>query len=204
MQVAEFGRARTLAEGMGIDTPKSKLDLHQIQRGLRQNEVILAYWLSDKQSYLWAVTPSQNKFFRLPPRREIDQAVESYNAQVQERRKMEDSPGSSMLYNMLVKPAEALLPRDAHVIVNGLLIAQVAGDLCAIALFLWRSRRRERRLMLPWPIRRPLAELRANRGLIGTTSVTGLLAIINTNIPIWTISYVFGLSPTARMRPPKS
>jgi CHAT domain-containing protein/Tfp pilus assembly protein PilF len=117
MLVAEFGRARTLAEGMGIDTPKSRLDLHQIQRALRQNEVILAYWLSDKQSYLWAVTPSQNEFFRLPPRREIDQAVELYNAQVQERRKMEDSPGGSVLYNMLVKPAEAVLPRDAHVIV---------------------------------------------------------------------------------------
>jgi CHAT domain-containing protein len=117
MLVAEFGRARTLAEGMGIDTPKSQLDLHQIQHSLRQNEVILAYWLSDRQSYLWAVTPSQNKFFRLPPRREIDQAVELYNAQVQERRKMEDSPGGSVLYNMLVKPAEAFLPRGAHVIV---------------------------------------------------------------------------------------
>ena len=117
MQVAEFGRARTLAEGMGIDTPKSRLDLHQIQRALRQNEVILAYWLSDKESYLWAVTPSQNRFFRLPQRRDIDQAVESYNAQVQERRKMEDSPGGSVLYNMLVKPAEALLRQDSHVIV---------------------------------------------------------------------------------------
>ena len=117
MQVAEFGRARTLAEGMGIDAPKSRLDLHQIQHALRQNEIILAYWLSDTQSYLWVVTPSQNTFFRLPPRREVDQAVELYNAQVQERRRMEDSPGGSVLYNMLVKPAEALLPRDAHVIV---------------------------------------------------------------------------------------
>lgn len=117
MQVAEFSRARTLAEGMGIDAPKSRLDLHQIQRSLHQDEVVLAYWLSDQQSYLWAVTPSRAKLFRLPPRREIDQAVESYNAQVQERRKMEDSPGGSVLYNILVKPAEAFLPRNAHVIV---------------------------------------------------------------------------------------
>jgi CHAT domain-containing protein/Tfp pilus assembly protein PilF len=116
MLVAEFGRARTLVEGMGIDAPKSRLGLPQIQRALRPNEVILAYWLSDKQSYLWAVTPSQNKFFRLPPQREIDQAVESYNAQVQDRRRMEDSPGGSLLYNMLVKPAETFLPRNAHVI----------------------------------------------------------------------------------------
>lgn len=117
MQVAEFGRARTLAEGMGIDTPKSRLDLHQIQRALPHDEVILAYWLSEKQSYLWVVTPSKIILFRLPPRREVDQAVESYNAQLQDRRKMEDSPGGSVLYNMLVKPAEAFLPRNGHVIV---------------------------------------------------------------------------------------
>lgn len=117
MQVAEFSRARTLAEGMGIDAPKSRIDLHQVQRALKPNEVILAYWLSDTQSYLWAVTPSRNRLFRLPQRRDIDQAVESYNAQIQERRTLEDSPGGSALYNMLIKPAEALLPRNGHVIV---------------------------------------------------------------------------------------
>ena len=117
MQVAEFSRARTLAEGMGIDAPKSRLDLHQVQRALRQDEIVLAYWLSDNQSYLWAVTPSRCKLFRLPSRRDIDQAVESYNAQVQERRTLEDSPGGSALYNMLIEPTEALLPRNGHVIV---------------------------------------------------------------------------------------
>jgi CHAT domain-containing protein len=117
MQVAEFSRARTLAEGMGIDAPKSRVDLHQVQHSLHQNEVILAYWLSDKQSYLWAITPSQSKFFRLPQRHQIDQALESYNAQVQERRKLEDSSGGSALYNMLIKPAESLVPPNGHVII---------------------------------------------------------------------------------------
>lgn len=117
MQVAEFSRARTLAEGMGIDAPKSRIDLQQVQRALKPHEVILAYWLSDTQSYLWAVTPSRNRLFRLPQRRDIDQAVESYNAQIQERRTLEDSPGGSALYNMLIKPAEALLPQNGHVIV---------------------------------------------------------------------------------------
>jgi CHAT domain-containing protein len=117
MQVAEFSRARTLAEGMGIDAPKSRIDVHQVQHSLHQNEVILAYWLSDKLSYLWVVTPSQNRLFRLPRRRDIDQAVESYNAQVQERRNLEDSSGGSALYNMLIKPAESLLPPKGHVII---------------------------------------------------------------------------------------
>ncbi len=117
MQVAEFSRARTLAEGMDIDVPKSRLDLHQIQRSLLPNEVVLAYWLSDKESYLWAVTPSKFRLFRLPPQHEIGQAVESYNAQLQERRRLEDSPGGSSLYNILIKPAESLLPKNGRVII---------------------------------------------------------------------------------------
>jgi CHAT domain-containing protein/Tfp pilus assembly protein PilF len=117
MQIAEFSRARTLAEGMGMDAPKSRIDLHQVQRALHKDEVILAYWLSDNQSYLWAVTPSQTRLFKLPHRSAIDQVVDSYNAQLQERRSLEDSPGGSVLYKMLIKPAEALLPQDAHVIV---------------------------------------------------------------------------------------
>jgi CHAT domain-containing protein len=117
MQIAEFSRARTLAEGMGMDAPKSRIDLHHVQRALHNDEVILAYWLSDNQSYLWAVTPSQARLLRLPERSAIDQAVDLYNAQLQERRSLEDSPGGSVLYNMLIKPAEALLPPNAHVIV---------------------------------------------------------------------------------------
>jgi CHAT domain-containing protein len=117
MQIAEFSRARTLAEGMGMDAPKSKLDLHQVQGTLHQNEIVFAYWLADQESYLWAITASQAKLFRLPAQHEIAQLIESYNAQVQERRKLEDSPSGTALYNMLVKPAEALLPRNAHVII---------------------------------------------------------------------------------------
>jgi CHAT domain-containing protein/Flp pilus assembly protein TadD len=115
MQVAEFSRARTLIEGLKIDLPKSGLNLQQPQRALRSKEVILAYWLSDKESYLWAVTPTGTKLFHLPPKREIDQTVESYGKQLQDRRPLEESPSGSTLYNMLVKPAESLLPTDSHV-----------------------------------------------------------------------------------------
>jgi CHAT domain-containing protein len=117
MQIAEFSRARTLAEGLGMDAPKSNLDVHKIQKALQPNEIILAYWLADNESYLWAVTPSATKLFHLPQQHDIAQAIDSYNAQLQERRKLEDSPTGVSLYNMLVKPAEALVPRNGHVIV---------------------------------------------------------------------------------------
>jgi CHAT domain-containing protein/Flp pilus assembly protein TadD len=117
MQIAERSRARTLAEGIGMDAPHFQLDPHHVQGALRQDEIVFAYWLSDQESYLWAITRAQAKVFHLPAQQEINQLIESYNAQVQERRKLEDSPSGTPLYNMLVKPAEALLPQNAHVIV---------------------------------------------------------------------------------------
>ena len=117
MQIAERSRARTLAEGIGMDAPQFQLDLHHVQGALRPDEIVFAYWLSDQESYLWAITRAQAKVFHLPAQQEIDHLIESYNAQVQERRKLEDSPSGTPLYNMLVKPAEALLPQNAHVIV---------------------------------------------------------------------------------------
>jgi CHAT domain-containing protein len=115
MQVAEISRARTLVEGLSIDPSKSGNNLQQPQRALRPGEIILAYWLSEKESYLWVVTPSGTKPFHLAPKRDIDQAVESYLKQVQDRRPMQESPSGAMLYDMLVKPAASLLPKASHV-----------------------------------------------------------------------------------------
>jgi CHAT domain-containing protein len=115
MQVAEFSRARTLVEGLGIDLAKSRINLQQPQRALRPREVILAYWLSEKESYLWAVSAAGTRLFHLPPKRDIDQAVEAYGKQLQDRRPLAESPSGITLYNMLVKPAESLLPKASLV-----------------------------------------------------------------------------------------
>jgi CHAT domain-containing protein/Tfp pilus assembly protein PilF len=115
MQVAEISRARTLVEGLGIDPSKSENNLQQPQRALRPGEIILAYWLSEKESYLWVVTPSGTKPFHLAPKRDIDQAVEAYLKQIQDRRTMQESPSAGRLYDMVVKPAASLLPKESHV-----------------------------------------------------------------------------------------
>lgn len=118
MQVAEFSRSRTLSEGLGVKLPTAKLDLQQIQLTLkRHNEVILAYWLADKQSYLWAIAAGQTTLFRLPQKTDIDQAVKDYSAQLLDRRKLENAPGGSTLYDMLIKPAASLIPKGSHVVI---------------------------------------------------------------------------------------
>jgi O-antigen/teichoic acid export membrane protein len=84
-------------------------------------------------------------------------------------------------------------PRDRFDIANAILLAQVGGDCAALLLFLVRARARHRRLMVPWPPRRAIEEIRANWNFIVTASFTNLVFLINLNIPLWTVGSVFGL-----------
>ena len=87
----------------------------------------------------------------------------------------------------------ARLPESKLDIACGILAAQICGDLSGVAFVLWQMRRRARRLLVPLPLWRTLQELRTNRKFIGTSFLVSMLAIINQNIPIWTIGYVFGM-----------
>lgn len=87
----------------------------------------------------------------------------------------------------------AVWPRERLELAGAILFAQLAGDGAALVLFLARTGRRERRLMAPWPPRRPIAEIRANWNFIVTASFTNLVYVVNLNIPLWTVSSVFGL-----------
>jgi CHAT domain-containing protein/Tfp pilus assembly protein PilF len=118
LQLAEYSRSRTLSEGLGLNPPTAKLNFQQIQLTLRRhNEVVLAYWIAEKQSYLWVMAGGQPMLFRLPQKADIDQAVKDYSSQVLARRKLEDSPSGGTLYDMLVKPAASLIPQDSHVVI---------------------------------------------------------------------------------------
>ena len=78
---ADYSRARTLAEGLGLlakgaSAGPPSLTPQQIAR--RAEGAVLFYWLGEKQSYLWAITPRKASLFTLPPGAEIDAAVGRY------------------------------------------------------------------------------------------------------------------------------
>ena len=118
---ADFSRARTLAEGLG-ELPKDgsfgppPSDARQIAR--RASGTVLFYWLGEKQSYLWAITPQKTSLFTLPPGKEIDAAVHRYREalKVQDVLASTDRDGQS-LYQTLIGPAKELLKKDAKVFV---------------------------------------------------------------------------------------
>jgi CHAT domain-containing protein/tetratricopeptide (TPR) repeat protein len=119
---ADYSRAQTLAEGLGLlakgaFTEPPPLKPEQIAR--RVGGTVLFYWLGDKQSYLWAITPQKTSFFTLPPRSQIDAAVERYHTSLEGLEDVIETsdPDGCSLYRTLIEPAQALIKKDAKVFV---------------------------------------------------------------------------------------
>jgi CHAT domain-containing protein len=120
--VADHGRARTLAEGVGQlrktdSVLPTALDAHGIAR--RAGGPILYYFLGEKQSYLWAITAQKTTLFQLPPASEIDAAVRRYRKALESPRDLGASgnPDALGLYRMLVQPAQSLLTKSSKVFI---------------------------------------------------------------------------------------
>lgn len=119
---ADYSRARTLNEGLGR-LPKGTapepppLDAPKIARRLRS--AILFYWLGERGSYLWAITPAGVQLFPLPPSGTIEHLVDRYShALVGPQSVLESSNNDGVaLYRMLIEPASKLLPSNSRVVV---------------------------------------------------------------------------------------
>lgn len=122
LQVADYSRARTLSEGLGL-LPKGTAfapdPLNTQEAAKRAGGTILFYWLGEKQSYLWAITAQKTNLFVLPPASEIDAAVQRYRKALlgpQDVLETANSDGTA-LYTMLISPAQSQLTKDAQVFI---------------------------------------------------------------------------------------
>jgi CHAT domain-containing protein len=121
LQVAELSRARTLAEGLMYHPkalPFSSISFHPQQIASHAHAVVLFYWIGEKHSYLWAVTPTKLSYFRLPERSVIDPIVKAYRQAILDGRDVLSSKqnGGKQLFAMLVDPARSLIPRNCRVV----------------------------------------------------------------------------------------
>ncbi len=131
LQVAEFQRGRTLAEGLGLLKDSSKKD--SLQKGnifkpdtvnpqaiaRRSGCTILFYSLGEKQSYLWAITAQKTNMFVLPAKSVIDPTIQRYRKELAEQQEFlprADADGRT-LYRMLVAPVQSMLPKETKVFV---------------------------------------------------------------------------------------
>jgi CHAT domain-containing protein/Tfp pilus assembly protein PilF len=122
LQTADYSRAQTLAQGLGILKTKSSfspvaVNLQQVAR--QAGGTILFYWLGSKQSHLWAVTSDGITQFPLPPAAEIDTAVQSYRKALLGPRDVLQTANSdgSKLFDILVAPARQAIAANSRVVV---------------------------------------------------------------------------------------
>ena len=121
LQLADYSRARTLAEGLGVLPKKvsveaTALNAQQIARDA--HATVLFYWMGRERSYLWAITQNHTTRFQLPPAAEIDAAVLRYRQALlgwQDVLKTANTDGTH-LYDVLVAPAQKLITRSSRVI----------------------------------------------------------------------------------------
>ncbi len=122
---ADYSRARTLSEGLGLlskaglnasQTEPPALNSQQVSR--QAHGVLLFYWLGENQSYLWAITPLKTVLFPLPPAAEIDSLVQRYRKALNGPQDVLESGGEgSTLYRTLVAPAKSLLAKNGKVFI---------------------------------------------------------------------------------------
>jgi CHAT domain-containing protein len=120
LEIAESSRARTLAEKLQLahmrHGPATARDFRRIAAACRCT--LLSYWLAPKTSYLWAVIASGVKVFSLPSEGAIRKLVENYDGLLQNARDplSTENPAGRQLYDTLIAPARALVPKNGKVI----------------------------------------------------------------------------------------
>jgi CHAT domain-containing protein len=122
LAAADQSRARTLAQGLGVDSNKASLQPTAWRAtgiARKTGATVLFYWLGEKQSYLWAITPQKTTLFTLPAQSEITLLIERYRKAILGPNGGGDAARQQGvdLYRMLVEPAAGLIAPNSNVVV---------------------------------------------------------------------------------------
>ncbi|MGA8108306.1 MAG: tetratricopeptide repeat protein, partial [Acidobacteriaceae bacterium] len=119
LAAADQSRARTLAQGLGLNAARPALRAASLRPGAiaaRAGATLLFYWLGERQSWLFAITPRKTRVFPLPPAAEIARRVERYRqALLGPENPLSAGEDGQSLYRILVAPAQAWLPSGGNV-----------------------------------------------------------------------------------------
>lgn len=121
LQVAQEGRGRTLLQNADLPRHREKPSvwLAKIQGYLRRNKsVLFSYFATEKECYLWTITPTQFHLYRLgmsgPA---LDNLIDTYHQEIQQHLPLDASPAAKKLFQVLVQPAIDLAQPGSHVVV---------------------------------------------------------------------------------------
>jgi CHAT domain-containing protein len=120
LAAADQSRARTLAQGLGLNSAQPALRPALSRPGAiaaRAGATLLFYWLGERQSWLWAITPGKMMVFQLPPEADIVRKVTRYRQALMgpEDPLASANPDGLDLYRILVSPAQQWLSAGGNV-----------------------------------------------------------------------------------------
>jgi CHAT domain-containing protein len=121
LRVAELSRARTLAEGLGTTTKPAAVstqDVRPEQLARRLKATLLFYWLGEKHSYLWVISPVKTTCITLPAASEIEPTIKAYRDAVAKSQDVAETEQSAAekLYETLVAPAQKFIAPNSRVV----------------------------------------------------------------------------------------
>lgn len=121
LATADESRAGTLEKGLDVDSARQARAVLLNPRRIAQKTqaTLLFYWLGEKRSYLWAITPSRIASFTLPSEPEIAGHVRNYSRRILALRDplRGSDPDGESLYKLLIAPAASLIQPARRVIV---------------------------------------------------------------------------------------
>jgi CHAT domain-containing protein/tetratricopeptide (TPR) repeat protein len=135
IHVGESSQARVLTDALSRRYDSSSasgsdiLGVQEIQQKvLGSDDALLEYWLGDRQSYLWWITRSEIKSFRLPPRAKIESLVSDLYQSLQmsqiSSKRSEAIALARHLGEILLGPvADRLSDRRLLIVVSGKLLS---------------------------------------------------------------------------------
>ena len=116
LDIVEKSRAQTLDEA--LDTTAAPRRIHPARLAADRHAIILSYWLTPKQSYVWTITPSRIQVTPLGSGIAIEKAVDAYSRELVALRPSKDIKTlGADLYAKLVQPVAKQIPDGARVIV---------------------------------------------------------------------------------------
>lgn len=122
LAIADQSRARTLEQGLGMAAGNASFRpavLNPRQIAKVTGATLLFYWLGEKQSYLWVITPAKIALIPLPAQAGIVDRVERYRKvllAMKDPLEAGDADGQA-LYKLLVAPASSLLRANTPVMI---------------------------------------------------------------------------------------
>jgi CHAT domain-containing protein/tetratricopeptide (TPR) repeat protein len=123
LYVADSIRALALIEGIepaGTPTAAAVTVTPDYRETVRKwGGVVLSYWIAPRESYLWAISPKEVRFVKLPPAKDVAALVDAYRASIEKQISDPLQSGSATghkLHAMLVQPVADMLPPGSRVI----------------------------------------------------------------------------------------